>query len=46
MNGICTTVTVAGQPEEVAQPDGLQAVLVAMLMLVLMAALEEGGALW
>ena len=46
MNGICTTVTVAGQPEEVAQPDGLQAVLVAMLMLVLMTTLDEGVDLW
>ena len=45
MNGICTMVTVAGQPEE-PQPDWLQMVLMTMLMLVLMTTLDEGVQLW
>ena len=41
MNGICTMVTVLGEPAE-PQPNWLQAVLVAMVMLLVMTALEEG----
>jgi hypothetical protein len=43
MNGICATVTVLGEPEEPVQPDGLQMVLAALLMMMVMTTLGEEG---
>jgi len=42
MNGICNMVTVLGEPAE-PQPDGLQMVLAALLMMMVMTTLGEEG---
>ena len=46
MNGICTTVTVLGEPEEPVppvQPHWLQMSLAALLMMMVMTTLGEEG---